>query len=165
MLSSTIYICTYICICLQYVLIFTDTTVLQNCKITSLSTGTITVSCDSPYQILVTLTCTNSCNNPMVTSIGSSPLTMRGLDPGMMYSVSINVFNNTQIVLEDLMVTGNITVMNNLGKMVQATVFVIVVAFASVICLICIPKVQDAHARGLRAYISGKYQVPILQVM
>ena len=75
-------------------LIFTDTTVLQNCRMTSSSVGTITISCDSPYQILVTLTCTNNnCNNPMVTSNGSSPLTVRGLDPGMMYSVMINVFD------------------------------------------------------------------------
>ena len=146
----------YICICLHYVLIFTDTTVLQNCKITSPNVGTIRISCDSPYQVLVTLTCTNNCNNPMVTSIGSSPLTVRGLDPGMMYSVTVNVFINTQIVLEDLMVIANITVMNNLGKMVQATVSVIVVTLASVICLICILKVQDPHARGLKACTTGK---------
>ena len=83
----------------------------------------------------------------MVTSIGSSPLTMRGLDPGMMYSVTINVFINTRIVLEDLMVTVNITVMNNLGKMVQVTVLVIVVILASVICLICIyTQAQNLHA-------------------
>ena len=74
----------YICICLHYVLIFTDLTVLQNCKITSPSTGTITISCDSPYQILVNCTCVNNCNNPMVAVIGNSPLTVRGLDPGMM---------------------------------------------------------------------------------
>ena len=97
-------------------LIFTGTTVLQNCKITSSSVGTITVSCDSPYQILVTLTCTNNCNNPMVTSIGSSPLTVRGLDPGMIYSVTINVFMDNQIVFEDLMITANITVINHSGK-------------------------------------------------
>ena len=85
----------YICICLHYVLIFTDTTVLQNCKITSPSTGTITISCDSPYQILVNCTCVNNCDNPMVAVIGNSPFTVRGLDPGMMYSVTINVFINT----------------------------------------------------------------------
>ena len=105
-------------------LIFAGTTVLQNCTVTSSSTGTIRVSCDSPYQILVTLTCTNNnCNNPMVTSNGSSPLTVRGLDPGMMYSVTINVFNNTQIVLRDLMITANITVKHSSGKIsVQAVV-------------------------------------------
>ena len=103
----------------MYVLIFTGTTVLQNCNITSPSTGTIRVSCDSPYPILVTGTCISNCNNhPIVTSIGNSPLTVRGLDPGMMYSVTINVFVNNQIVLEDLMITANVTVMNNFGKII-----------------------------------------------
>ena len=102
-------LCTY--------LIFMDTTVLQNCRMTSSSIGTITVSCDSPYQILVTLTCTDNCNNPMVTIIGSNPLTVRGLDPGMMYSVIINVFDGNQVVFRDLMITANITVMKNLGKL------------------------------------------------
>ena len=111
-------------------IIFTGTTVLQNCKITSPSTGTITVSCDSPYQILVICTCISNCNNPVVTIIGSSPLTVRGLDPGMLYSVTINAINNPQVVLDDLMITANITVTNNLGKMVQATVLVIVVTLA-----------------------------------
>ena len=82
---------------------------------TSPSTGTIRVSCDSSHQILVTLTCTNNCNNPMVTSIGSSPLTVRGLDPGMMYSVTISVFDGNQIILRDLMITANITVKNSSG--------------------------------------------------
>ena len=110
-------------------IIFTGTTVLQNCTVTSSSPGTIRVSCDSPYQILVTLTCTNNnCNNPMVTSNGSSPLTVRGLDPGMMYSVTINVFDGNQIILRDLMITANITVNNDSGKIpVHATVRVIVV--------------------------------------
>ena len=104
-------------------LIFIDTTILQNCRMTSFSVGTITVSCDSPYQILVTLTCTNNCSNPMVTSNGSSPLTVRGLDPGVMYSVTINVFDGNQVVLSDQMITTNITVMKNLGKtFVQASV-------------------------------------------
>ena len=98
-------------------LILIGTIVLHNCKIISPSAGTVTVSCDSPYQIFVTFTCVSNCNNyNMVTSIGSSPLTVSGLDPGMMYSVTINVFNNTKIVLEDLMITENITVMNHSGK-------------------------------------------------
>ena len=84
---------------------------------TSPSIGTIRVSCDSSHQILVTLTCTNNCNNPMVTSNGSSPLTMRGLDPGMMYSVTINVFDGSQVVFSDQNVTQTITVMSdNSGK-------------------------------------------------
>ena len=99
-------------------LILIGTIVLHNCKITSPSGGTITVSCDSPYQIFVTFTCISNCNNytMMTTSIGSSPLTVSGFDPGMMYSVTINVFNNTKIVLEDIMITENITVMNHSGK-------------------------------------------------
>ena len=76
---------------------------------TSPSTGTIRVSCDSSHQILVTLTCTNNCNNPMVTSNGSSPLTVKGLDPGMMYSVIINVFDGNQ-VLRGRLVIKTITV-------------------------------------------------------
>ena len=80
---------------------------------TSPSTGTITVSCDSSHQILATLTCTNNCSNPMVTSNGSSPLTVRGLDPGMMYSVIINVFDGNQVVLSDQKVTKTITVMSD----------------------------------------------------
>ena len=104
-------------------LIFTGTTVLRDCTVTSPSAGTITISCDSPYQILVTLTCTNNCSNPMVTSIGSSPLTVRGLEPGMMYSVLINVFDNNQIILRNVTITANVTVKNNSGKIsVQATV-------------------------------------------
>ena len=90
---------------------FTDTFILQNCTVTSPSTGTIRVSCDSSHQILVTVTCTN-CNNPnMVTSSGSSPLTVGGLDPGMVYSVMINVFDGNQVVLRDQTVNLIITVM------------------------------------------------------
>ena len=49
----------------------------------------------------------------MVTSNGSSPLTVRGLDPGIMYSVTINVFNGNQVVLSDQMVIKTITVVND----------------------------------------------------
>ena len=91
---------------------FTDTFILQNCIVISPSIGTIRVSCDSSHQILVTVTCTN-CNNPnMVTSSGSSPLTVGGLDPGMMYSVVINVFDGNQVVLSDQTVNLCITVMD-----------------------------------------------------
>ena len=89
-----------------------DTFVLKNCTVTSSNTGIIRVSCDSSHQILVTVTCTN-CNNPnMVTSSGSSPLTVEGLDPGMMYSVIINVFDGNQVVLRGRVVTKTITVMS-----------------------------------------------------
>ena len=55
----------------------------------------------------------------MVTSNGSSPLTVRGLDPGVMYSVIINVFDGNQVVLSDQMITTNITVTlkNSSGKL------------------------------------------------
>ena len=91
---------------------YVDTFILQNCTVTSPSTGTIRVSCDSSHQILVTLTCTNNCNNPMVTSNGSSPLTVTGLDPGMMYSVTINVFDGNQVVLRGKVERKTITVIN-----------------------------------------------------
>ena len=100
------YVHAYLC------MTFTDTYILQNCTVTSPSTRTIRVSCDSSHQILVTLTCTNNCNNPMVTSNGSSPLTVRALDPGMMYSVTISVFDDNQEVLSDQKVTKTITVMS-----------------------------------------------------
>ena len=48
----------------------------------------------------------------MVTSNGSSPLTVRGLDPGMMYSVTINVFDGNQVVLRGRVVRKIITVIN-----------------------------------------------------
>ena len=90
--------------------ILSDTFSLQNCTLTSPSARTIRVSCNISHQILVTLTCTNNCNNPMVTIIGSSPLTVRGLDSGMMYSVTINVFDGNQVVLNDRTVTRTVIV-------------------------------------------------------
>ena len=97
--------------------IILDTFILQNCSATSPSIGTIRVSCDSSHQILVTLTCTNNCSNPMVTSNGSSPLTVKGLDVGVMYNVTINVFNGSQVVLNDKLEVITITVMRNIpGK-------------------------------------------------
>ena len=41
----------------------------------------------------------------------------------------------------------------------------IVVTWARVICLICMPKAQGPQARKLRAYISGKLRVPMLQLL
>ena len=94
-------------------LIFADTFILQNCIVTSPSIGTIRVSCDSSHQIHVTLTCTDNCNNPMMTSNGPSPLIIMGLDPGIMYSVTINVFNGNQVIMRDQTVIRNITVMSD----------------------------------------------------
>ena len=61
----------------------------------------------------------------MVTSNGSSPLTVRGLDPGMMYSVMINVFDGNQVVLSNQTVNQSITVMSgNSGKILYKHVTV-----------------------------------------
>ena len=94
-------------------MIFADTFILQNCEVTSPSVGSIRVSCDSSHQILVTLTCINNCTNSMMTSNGYSPLNVTGLDRGIMYSVTINVFNGSQVVLNDQTVMRNITVMSD----------------------------------------------------
>ena len=59
----------------------------------------------------------------MVTIAGKSPLTVSGLDPGMMYSVEINVYDGNEVVLNYEMIAVNITVKINLGKIsVQVTV-------------------------------------------
>ena len=52
----------------------------------------------------------------MVISSGSSPLTVGGLDPGMMYTVMINVFDGNQ-VLRGRVVTKTITVMSTTSSM------------------------------------------------
>ena len=58
----------------------------------------------------------------MVTSNGSSPLTVRGLDPGMMYSVIINVFDGIKVVLSGRVVKKAITVVNTTsGKIYNCT--------------------------------------------
>ena len=44
-------------------------------------------------------------------------------------------------------------------------VHLIVVTWARVVCLICMPKARGPQARGLRAYISGKSRVPMLQLL
>ena len=95
---------------------YADTFILKHCTVTSPTTGIIRVSCDSSHQILVTVTCTN-CNNPnMITSSGSSPLTVGGLDPGIMYTVMINVFDGNQVVLRGKVVTKTITVMGTISS-------------------------------------------------
>ena len=87
-----------------------DTFILQNCDVTSPSVGTIRVSCDSSHQIIVYALCADKCNNYIVTSNGYSPLTVTGLDPGMRYTVTINVFDGNQVVLNNERVTKTITV-------------------------------------------------------
>ena len=48
-----------------------------------------------------------------MTSNGNSPLTVTGLDPGIMYSVTINVFDGTQMIISDQTEVRNITVMGD----------------------------------------------------
>ena len=88
------------------------TFILQNCSVTSPSNGIIRVSCDSPHQILISA-CTDNCYNVKMTSSGYSPLIIRGLDPGIMYSVTINVFDGNQVVVKDETVTKTVTVMGD----------------------------------------------------
>ena len=80
---------------------------------TSPSTGTIRISCDSSQQIQVTVLCADECNNLIVTSNGYSPLTVRGLDPGKRYIVTINLFDGNQVVLNNERVTKTIRVRNS----------------------------------------------------
>lgn len=93
-----------------YALTFLDTYVIKKCQATSPSIGTVRVSCDVPHEILVTLTCNRYYDNCMITAKGSSPLTVKGLDPGVTYSVTIDVFDQNQIGLTDQTVTETITV-------------------------------------------------------
>ena len=73
---------------------------------TSPSVGTIRVSCDSSHQIQANAICRAvNCNNPLVTSNGYSPLTVMGLVPGEVYTVSIHVFDGNQVVLNDERIT------------------------------------------------------------
>ena len=44
-------------------------------------------------------------------------------------------------------------------------VHLIVVTWARVVCLIRMPKARGPQAQGLRAYISGKSRVPMLQLL
>ena len=61
----------------------------------------------------------------MVTNNGNSPLTVRGLDPGIMYSVTINVFNGNQVVFRNETIMKTITVMGDQpGKIICTYVHV-----------------------------------------
>ena len=100
--------------------IILDTFILQNCDVTSPSIGTIRVLCDSSHQILVNLTCSNNSSNCMVTGTGNNPLTITGLNPGVMYNVTIYVFDGSQVVFNNQVVMRTITVMGNmLGKILH----------------------------------------------
>ena len=114
-LSTTIlnYII-YVCLTLV-----ADTFILQNCDVTSLSIGTIRVSCDSPHQIQVAVICADECNNFLENSNGYSPLTVRGLDPGKRYTVTIRVYDGNQAVLRDKIVTKMITVINTTSSKIN----------------------------------------------
>ena len=101
-------------VCILLILI--GTYYLDYCEATSSSVGTITISCYYPLEILVSLTCTNNCTNPKLITYGNSPLTVGGLDPGVAYSVMINAFDGSHVVLTDQMEVQNITVMKKSGK-------------------------------------------------
>ena len=85
--------------------------------VTSPSIGTIRVSCDSSHQIIVTALCV-VCDNFIMTSNGYSPLTVRGLDPGMRYTVTINVFGRNQ---EELNIQKTITVISTIPIVISTT--------------------------------------------
>ena len=87
----------------------------SSCEANSLSVGTITVFCYHSLEIVVSLTCTNKCTNPKLITYGKSPLTVGGLDPGVVYSVMINVFDGSHVILTDQTEVIKITVMNE-GK-------------------------------------------------
>ena len=96
--------------------LFTDTFILQNCDVTSSSVGTIRVSCDSSHQIQVNAICAQGCSNFIVTSNGYSPITVMDLDPGKVYTVTINVFDGNQVVLTNERITKTITVINTISS-------------------------------------------------
>ena len=73
----------------------------------------------------------------MVTSIGSSPLTVGGLDPGMMYSVTIQVFDVNQLMFRELKIIENITVMNNLGTLLYMNIYSCCIYICDWICENC----------------------------
>ena len=60
----------------------------------------------------------------MVTSSGSSPVIIMGLDPGIMYTVKINLFDGDQVVISNITVTDTIIVSNNTGKIPINSTFV-----------------------------------------
>ena len=91
---------------------------------TSHSIGTIRVSCDSSHQIQVAALCADACSNVLVTSNGYSPLTVRGLDPGMRYIVTISVFGHNQEELCNERVIINIRVMSATSSKINDRIYV-----------------------------------------
>ena len=89
-----------------------DTFILQNCEVTSPSVGTIRVSCDSSHQIQVSMVCAARCDKFSVRSNGYSPLTETGFDPGKVYTVFIDLIDDSRVVSNDERITTTIRVIS-----------------------------------------------------
>ena len=124
-IRTYVYTCIYIGLYLHRIVIyihdkyafdFADTYVIKQCNVTSPSYGTVRISCDVPREVLATLTCNiydDNCNNPKVRAIGNGPFIVRGLDPGVMYYVTITFdtfYYRDEVGLTDQTVTATITV-------------------------------------------------------
>lgn len=71
--------------------------------------GVIKISCDIPHQISVIVQ--HMYSYYYYTRVnGSSPVTVKGLDPGETYSVTVEVYDGNQVGLTDQKVTETITV-------------------------------------------------------
>ena len=83
-----------------------------------------------------------------MTSNGYSPLTVRELDPGKRYTVTINVFDGNQVVLNDKRITKTITVRSTtLGK-INDCMQTVVCSYSLNACTCTVPlKANVALAR------------------
>ncbi|XP_065910292.1 uncharacterized protein [Dysidea avara] len=88
-----------------------NTFILQSCTAASHTAGFITVSCNSSHELQVTATC-YSCAPQRVTANGVSNFNISGLQPGGNYMLIIRAYSNGQVVLENLTVLLNTTVLN-----------------------------------------------------
>ena len=61
----------------------------------------------------------------MVTSSGSSPVIIMGLDPGITYTVKINLYDGDQVMMSNITVTDTVTVSSNAGKIHINSTFVL----------------------------------------
>ena len=104
------------------------TFILQNCEVTSPSVGTIRVSCDSSHQIQVNVICPTNCG--VVMGNGYSPLTVVGLDPGRRYTVTINVFDGSQVVLRDDIIRKTIVVISTSSSMIVCSMQTVVCCYS-----------------------------------
>ena len=86
----------------------------------------------------------------MVTSNGSSPLTVRGLDPGMIYSVTINVFDGNRVVLRGRVERKTITV---IGVTVTSGKIHDVYEFKSW-CIVWFVRTEYPHAHNKASYVA-----------